>query len=318
MRAARNGAIALLALGLGYFALFPGGQRADRSFNAAVQTPAHTNSHPILTFDEGHNNAHVASGTYAPFANLVRADGYDLRPSKHAFTPNELRGTSVLVIVNADGGTNPKLFGFNLVPLRKGVRGSAAFTDDEVRVLREWVDAGGSLLLIADHTPFGTAAAGLAKSFGVAMRGGFTEVANQYEGQLDPSVIEFSAKNGLLANHPIISGRSPEETVRRLWSFTGQSLDTQTGSVVLALPPSAVEIRPIRREEIGRVDPSTHAGTAQAVALEYGRGRIVVLGEAAMITAQIDERGRRFGMNQPGLDNRQFALNLVHWLSRLL
>jgi hypothetical protein len=42
---------------------------------------------------------------------------------------------------------------------------------------------------------------------------------------------------------------------------------------------------------------------------------VVVLGEAAMITAQIDQRQYRFGMNQPGIDNRQFALNVLHWLS---
>jgi hypothetical protein len=37
-----------------------------------------------------------------------------------------------------------------------------------------------------------------------------------------------------------------------------------------------------------------------------------------MITAQTDRRGERFGMNLAGLDNRQFALNLVHWLTRVL
>jgi hypothetical protein len=36
-----------------------------------------------------------------------------------------------------------------------------------------------------------------------------------------------------------------------------------------------------------------------------------------MLTAQID-KGKKFGMNIPGNDNRQFALNLMHWLSGLL
>ena len=44
----------------------------------------------------------------------------------------------------------------------------------------------------------------------------------------------------------------------------------------------------------------------------------MILGEVAMITAQIDGQGRRFGMNQPGLDNRQFALSIVHWLTRVI
>jgi len=41
------------------------------------------------------------------------------------------------------------------------------------------------------------------------------------------------------------------------------------------------------------------------------------LGEAAMLTAQVDD-GHRFGMNMTGIDNRQFALNVMHWLSRLM
>jgi hypothetical protein len=40
-------------------------------------------------------------------------------------------------------------------------------------------------------------------------------------------------------------------------------------------------------------------------------------GEAAMASAQRDG-GRRIGMNAPGADNRQFVLNTLHWLTRLL
>jgi hypothetical protein len=43
---------------------------------------------------------------------------------------------------------------------------------------------------------------------------------------------------------------------------------------------------------------------------------VVVLGEASMITAQLS--GDIFGMNSPGVDNKKFALNIFHWLSRAL
>jgi hypothetical protein len=62
-------------------------------------------------------------------------------------------------------------------------------------------------------------------------------------------------------------------------------------------------------------------GRAQAVALKFGSGRVIVLGEAALLTAQIarvDGTEMRFGMNASGNDDRQFALNLVHWLSGIL
>jgi hypothetical protein len=41
-----------------------------------------------------------------------------------------------------------------------------------------------------------------------------------------------------------------------------------------------------------------------------------------MVTAQLlrspNGTESRFGMNEPGNDNQQFALNVMHWLSRVL
>ena len=63
------------------------------------------------------------------------------------------------------------------------------------------------------------------------------------------------------------------------------------------------------------------------MALKLGKGRVVVLGEAAMLSAQVlrgavaQTFGReevQMGMNRKGTDDRQFALNIMHWLSRLL
>ena len=50
------------------------------------------------------------------------------------------------------------------------------------------------------------------------------------------------------------------------------------------------------------------AGRAQAVAFEYGKGRVVMLGEAAITRAEflsLDNRG-----------NWKFILNILRWLSR--
>lgn len=64
--------------------------------------------------------------------------------------------------------------------------------------------------------------------------------------------------------------------------------------------------------------PLAVAGRAQGLALEVAAGRVVVLGEAGMLRAQRDRDGERVGMNVPGYDNRQLALNIMHWLSRVL
>lgn len=313
MKKAWVAVLAVLLVAISYLALFPFGQRPDRSFDATVREPAYSERHPTILFDEGHHNAHTIKGGFRPFASLMQNDGYQIRRNTGALTPEALNGVDVLVIVNAAGGSNPKLFGINLVPLRKGEREGPAFTEMEVQAVRTWVEGGGSLLLIADHYPFGTAAAPLAAALGVTMGGGYAEVEDQYPGQNDPGAIRYSRQNGLLAEHPLTRGRSPEERVDLVMSFTGQSLDGAEVTPILKLPASAVEYVPPPPD----FKPQA-AGKAQAVALEYGRGRVVVLGEAGMLTAQVDDNGNPFGMNVEGVDNRQFALNVMHWLSRLL
>ena len=57
-------------------------------------------------------------------------------------------------------------------------------------------------------------------------------------------------------------------------------------------------------------------------AVPFGKGRVVILGEAAMLSAQLLKQAGQpdiqLGMNRPGFDNQQLALNIMHWLSKLL
>jgi hypothetical protein len=299
-----------------YLAINPVGARPDKHFDASVVSPAYTVNHPVLLFDEGHHNAHRVNGRYAPFAKLMTNDGYEVRTHAGAFAPVSLRDAKVLVIVNASGGSNPQVFGINLPFLRKGERAASAFTPAEIQIISEWVRGGGSLLLIADHYPFGTAAAPLAAAFGVTMHGGFAEVANQYPGQDDPGSIEFMRSNGLLFQNVITDGRSLPEKVSRVVSFTGQSLDGPPDAIaLLTLPVSAKEFVPPPPNFPPNFEEKP-AGDSQGLAFEFGTGRVAVLGEAGMLTAQV-EGGKRFGMNV-AKENAQFALNVMHWLTRLL
>lgn len=50
---------------------------------------------------------------------------------------------------------------------------------------------------------------------------------------------------------------------------------------------------------------------------------MIVLAEAAMLSAQavLNQNGQRMGimgMNVPGIGNKQFALNALRWLTRVL
>ncbi|HEY3700934.1 MAG TPA: hypothetical protein VGL32_01630, partial [Acidimicrobiales bacterium] len=165
------------------------------------------------------------------------------------------------------------------------------------------------LLLITDHAPFGSAAESLSKRFGVDMSKGYTSDPPNSEG--DATSLVFTRKNKLLGDHPITRGRDDAERVNRVQTFTGQSLKGPAGSVaILRLGDTATD-----EGADGR--PVSAAGRAQGVAFAFGEGRVVVMGEAAELSAQLIG-SEKFGMNVPGLDNRQLALNIMHWLSGVL
>lgn len=295
--------LGLIFLGSAFFLA----QRADYGWNPAVAAPAFTAEHPRVLIDEGHHNASSVglAGRYWPFARLLRADGYSVHRGTQAFTSGYLDGVQVLVIANASGAPKPQLFGMNLPVRTEKDRSDPAFAAAEILVIRSWVERGGSLLFIADHAPFGEAAADLATAFGVTMHKGFVEVPGEPS---DPFL--FSLANGRLGDHPITAGDGSRTAVRRVMTYTGQSLDGPAGSTaLLRLPETAVEAVPEGDALVPRP-----AGRAQGLAMEWGAGRIVVLGEAGMVTAQVSRRAR-YGMNAPDNDNRQFVLNVMHWLS---
>lgn len=276
-------------------------QMADPDFDASIAEPAYTETHPKVLFDEGHANFHTADGRYKPFGDLIRNDGYHLTANKYPFAKEVLDQFDILVIANASP------------PVQD--RTGSAFTEDECDVVYDWVREGGALLLIADHAPYGGAAELLGKRFGVEMSKGYTLDEANSEKSGNAGWLIFSRDNQLLGDHAVTNGRANGERVTRVISFTGQSLKGPEGSVpFLALGDSAVDRLPP-----GFQETQSAAGRAQGVAFECGQGRVIVLGEAAMLSAQV-VRGRdiRIGMNFPETDNRQLALNMMHWLSGLM
>jgi hypothetical protein len=186
----------------------------------------------------------------------------------------------------------------------------------------------------------GVAAENLARRFGVSMGKGYTEdPVHHYSGEPigGPATLLFTRTNGLLHEHPITQGRNRSEWVDSIVSFAGQSLGgPPEAKVVLGLSDAAVDHpSPTPEQAAATGQPGiawmtavrglpTHParGRALMLALDVGRGRVVMLGEAAMLSAQliVDRQGHRIrvGMNLPGTGNRQLGLNVLHWLTRLL
>ena len=277
-------------------------QEVDTHYRPKVSRPAYAAAGPVVAVDEAHRNFHTLGGRYAPFGKLLEADGYKVRPANAPFSAESLKGVDVLVIANA-------------LPAVPG-----AFSEAEIAAVSHWVEGGGSLLLIADHAPFGRAASALAAALGVEMGTGYA-VARQ-AGKITAN-IEFAGD--ALGDHPILTGRDAGERVRHVQSFTGQSLSVPSGgSALLILPADAIEVADptaiAALRQGGTVPGLRVGGRPQAVALGFGKGRVVVAGEAAMFSAQVfhfpDGQSERLGLGAQ--DDERFALNVLHWLSRLL
>jgi hypothetical protein len=302
-------------------------QIVDPDFRSTVAKPAYPNGGPTVAIDEAHDNFHTLDGQYSPLAALLRSDGYKLVASKVPFEKESLAGIRVMIVANAR----------NLMAILAGDISKPAFTDHECDVLADWVRRGGSLLLIADHAPFGNAADPLASRFGVRMGKGW--VFDRASTGGITTQLEFSRHNGLLGKHSIISGRSNSEKVITIRAFTGQSLTVPAGATILMkLSPTARNAATpadmdAEDSAVRSPQPSTPAygsrstsaaGRAQGLAMPFGTGRIVVLGEAALLSAQIihyadpKPHDTKIGMNTSGNEDRQFALNIFHWLSGLL
>ena len=283
-----------------------GGQVADENFNAKVEHPAYTKNGPRVLFDEAHNNFHTASGRYKPFADLITNDGYQIIPGKQSFSADALKEYSVLLISNALGAPR----------MADAAASNSAFTEEESDVVRDWVKAGGSLLLIADHAPMGSANQILAKRFGVDMSKMYTaDPPNADPETGSATFIVYTRESDRLADHLITRGRNDSERINKVIAFTGQSLKGPAESFAfLKLADTAVDAMPGQNTA-----PASAAGRAQGIAMEFGKGRVIVMGEAGMLSAQVVGPQRTpFGMNRAGIDNRQLALNMMHWLSRLL
>ncbi len=294
--------ILVVLLGIGQLVVAQ--QMADPDFIVNVEQPTYTKNYPRVLFDEAHHNFHTAHGRYKPFVDLINSDGYNVVSNLKPFTRPSLETYKVLVIANALGAED----------MDEDGAANVAFAAEEIKAVHDWVKSGGALLLIADHAPFGGAAEDLAKRFGVMMSKGFVlDEEHSVEGA--PSMLIFSRENKLLQEHPITRGRNESERINRIQTFTGQALNIADANAVFLKLGSGAKDKPDR----DATTTTPVGGQAQGLGFKYGKGRVVVMGEAAMLSAQIaGSKKFKMGMNAPGNDNRQLALNIMHWLTGAL
>ena len=264
---------------------------------------------PIVLVDEAHNNFHTASGRYRPFAKLLEADGFVVRPNAARFDSASLAVGRVLVIANAVSAQNRDDWRWP---------SHSAFVPSEIAAVASWVRRGGSLLLIADHQPFAGAADSLASTLGVFFANGFAMPA---AGGKRPGEIVFRRGEGLV-RHSITDGASAAQHVDSVVSFTGSAFrlakSVERPGELMRLPAGTRVRMPVVAWQFSDSTPEFRGdGMLQGAVFQLGKGRVAVFGEAAMFSAQVTGPERMpMGMNAPyAAGNAQFVLNTLHWLA---
>jgi len=285
-------------------------ERVDPDFHPTIALPEYpAGEGPLVLVDRAHHNFHTGAEQFEQFALVLRGDGYRVRGLEERFSANALAGVGVLVIVNAVASREDKELSLPTLP---------AFRTDEVEAVRQWVESGGSLLLVADHMPFPGAIDALARVFGVEFLNGFAIVWQDWE----PLV--FHRADASLLSHPVADGRRTAERVDHAMTFVSGSAfraleSAHCVSPLLLLGDAVVSYQPERAWQFTDATPRVAVeGWLQGATLEPGRGRVAIFGESAMFAAQlIGANGELVGMNTPRAShNLQLLINTMHWLSR--
>ena len=290
----------------------PSGRReviADTTFDTRVADPACNMNCPVILFDEAHNNYHTAGGRYKAFASLMENDGFKVIRGQSPFTNQLLAQVNVVAIASL------------------GFPSQIPISLTEIQILNNWVTKGGSLFVITDHDNL--AIDELLHSVGVetqeinvthdSLHGRFREDGVT----INPGNIFFSQTDKLLGNHSILRGRNDAEKIKFVQTYAGRTVIGPSGSTpLLLLSNSAIDYMVVDPSQgiTSRIPVKTKGLRTHGVAFNFGKGKVVVVGEAAMLTAQLwpPNYTPNAGMNVPGSDNKQFALNIMRWLTGYL
>lgn len=269
-----------------------------------VRTPEYgPGKGPLVLIDGAHNNFHRANGNFAPLKILLEKDGYNVKSLDSSITEKRLSGCHILVISNALAENNVGRWYMPIYP---------AFTEEEVKAVKNWVAKGGRLLLIADHMPFAGAANNLANAFGFNYINGFADNCFRC---WPPS--SFYTKNKSLAS-PLATGRNENEKIDSVAAFTGSAFSIP-GKAIPVLSFSAndtVLITDTAWQINNKTIRQSLEGKVMGALLKTGKGKVAMFGEAAMFTAQLRRNNEPVGFNSPEApQNIQFILNVFHWLS---
>lgn len=280
-------------------ALLVAQQLPDTAFTAPNPQPRYAAGQgPVVWLDAAHHNFHTLTGRYAAFGKVLSGDGYQMASNEEIFTEARLAQCRVLVIANAlDSASNNAW----RLPNR------SAFSPAEIRAVQNWVKNGGRLFLIADHMPFAGCAQDLAAAFGI----GFLNCFAMDDRRRSPE--RFFKSNKTLFDCEITRG------IDTVVTFTGSAFHLPKGAQPVLALKNYTLLQPEEAWQFTETIPFRDSrGWYQLGYLNYGKGKVVVSGEAAMFSAQLSGPSQNpVGMNQPeARENAKLLRQIVHWLDQ--
>ena len=281
-------------------------QLADIYYKPNINNPAYNkNKGSVIYIDAGHNNYHTLKDRLYSTGKLLERDGYQVFSYNQKINLDSLKKCKIFIIVNALNEKNDKWE----TPIY------SAFTKKEINDITQWVSEGGSLFLVADHMPFAGAASDLASNFGFKYENGHAKHFSQNRDY-------FTRKTKTLGNNTITNGRNNNEKIDSILTFSGSAFTIPDSAIsILKFDTTWYNYNPKTAWNYDGIEPFSIKGYSQGAYKSFGKGRIVVFGEAMMFTAQLGGgfSFMKLGMNSKDCpDNHILLLNIIHWLDRII
>jgi hypothetical protein len=159
------------------------------------------------------------------------------------------------------------------------------------------------------------AAGPIEKAFGINLYNGYA--LYQKDG---PET--FTRASGTLQDNIITNGRNSSERIDSITIFTGHAfLPLRPVTSIIKFNDDHLVYFPNPPGDFKADTPFIDAsGLMNSVFFSHGKGRVVIVGEAAMFSAQLTgPQKSKMGMNEPAAKyNPQFLLNIIHYLDGIL
>lgn len=284
-------------------------QRAIEGFSFNNTSPAWDKGKGPKVIIHRAVSPYAQRGSFDPFKILSTSDGLTVNYLDRAIDKVTLSNTAILVIPNAYTNDYRQY---------STLEAPSVYSDVEIALIKNWVQEGGSLLVLADHSPFAGGTIKLADAFGFSYMTGHTLNKSSLSNRVNVN-IDFSRENGLLADHPITNGSTGRKKISHYFAFGGQAIIAAKGAASILTTPNHFEtmLGFSAKNDFYSAPRLPTGGQSQGAAMDYGKGRLVIMGETGGFTAQIIAGRVPFGFENPEADeNKEFILATMRWLAR--